>query len=358
MRWLARWALGFRAEGLGLAEALPHAGRYLAKQALGQRAAEPGVEAWLRAGPPAPRPPGPPLARLGLLGDLMWTRGLPVRPDPAVRAAFAACDALIGNLETPLDPAARVPHRLPDHRRYNSRAADLLGAFDGRLRAASLANNHALDQGPAGLRRTAEALAAAGVLPVGTRDRPTARLPVAGLELGLAAAGWGLNAPDPDPPVVVLPGLARARRAADVDLGPARAAAAALATADLRVLLLHWGHEFEAFPTAAQTELAEALADMGWDLIAGSHPHEPQPLRALPRPGRPPAWVAFSLGNAVSAMPGRRAGTGWLLPVDLWRSPAGVAALPAPPVAWRNRRAGGAHVLDGGLEVGRHGWGV
>ncbi len=341
----ARAALGFRAEGRSLAAALPHAGRYLAKQALGVDWPEPGVEGWLRAGPAPARPAGAPAARLGLLGDLMWTRGRPVRPDASVAAALASCDALLANLETPVDPAGRVPRRLPDHRRYNSDLGQLLGAFDGRLRAVSLANNHALDRGADGLARSAAALDAAGVLAVGTAARPTGWLELAGLRIGLAGACWGLNAPRADAPVVTVPGLARARRAAEVELGPLRAAAAALAGADLRVLLLHWGHEFEAWPSAAQVELAPALAEMGWDLVVGSHPHQAQPLRGVPRPGRPPAWIAFSLGNAVSAMPGRRASTGWLLPIELWRGPAGAVAVPAAPVAWENAPGGPAHGL-------------
>lgn len=342
-----KWALGFRAEGLGFGGALLHGWRYLAKQAVGADWPEEGVEDWLRAGPAVERPAGAPTARLGFLGDLMWTRGRPLRVEPSVEAAFAGCDALVGNLETPLDPWGAVPRRWPDQRRYNSAAGELLVGFGGRLRAVSLANNHALDRGPGGLARTAEVLAAAGVVAVGTVAAPVGRLRVGGLEIGLAAACWGLNTPGAAAPVVVLPGLARARRGAEVGLEPAAVAARALEGAALRVLLLHWGHEFECWPSRAQVEVAERLVDMGWDLVIGSHPHVAQPVRGVHRPGRTPAWVAFSLGNAVSVMPGRRAGTGWLLPVDLWARPEGVVAVPGLPVGWANGTDGSAHWLRG-----------
>ena len=46
---------------------------------------------------------------------------------------------------------------------------------------------------------------------------------------------------------------------------------------DVKIISLHWGHEFETYPTSSQCALAETLVRAGADVVAGSHPHVPQP---------------------------------------------------------------------------------
>ena len=62
---------------------------------------------------------------------------------------------------------------------------------------------------------------------------------------------------------------------------PARAAPAALldaveaaaATADLVVVYLHWGREYQACPSQRQRLLARELAEAGADVVVGTHSH-------------------------------------------------------------------------------------
>lgn len=318
----------FRAEGLSLAEALPHAPRYLLKQAVGARRPEPGVKAALIAAAP-PEERRAPAVRLGLLGDLMWLGGRALRPDPALHEALRGLDGLLGNLETPLDPGCTVPSRLPDYRTYNENIAliDGLAAVGPPICGLSVANNHALDRGPAGLRATVRALGERGVPVVGLQREPPRSFWLGGLQVSVAAACWGLNDPIDPAPVVVLPGLARARRAEEVELGPAAALLEAMPRGALRVLLLHWGHEFEAWPSAAQLGVARRLVALGADLIVGSHPHVVQPAACFPRPEGGRALVLFSLGNAFSLMSGWGVRLGALAEVGLM-APSGPGARP------------------------------
>lgn len=68
-------------------------------------------------------------------------------------------------------------------------------------------------------------------------------------------------------------------------------------TADICIVLPHWGREYELKHSISQEESAEWLAANGADVIIGTHPHVIQDTCHL---GKVP--VAYSLGNAVSNM--------------------------------------------------------
>ena len=46
---------------------------------------------------------------------------------------------------------------------------------------------------------------------------------------------------------------------------------------DFLVVSMHWGQEYHLEPSAEQQELAQFLADLGVDVIIGTHPHVIQP---------------------------------------------------------------------------------
>lgn len=65
---------------------------------------------------------------------------------------------------------------------------------------------------------------------------------------------------------------------------------------------LHWGMEHEFYPRVAQVELARHLAELGFDVILGHHPHVVQPMECY-RTRRDPDRVVpiyYSLGNLVN----------------------------------------------------------
>lgn len=264
-----------------------------------------------------------PVARLLFLGDVTFGRdvGRTVRrhgadaPFEAVRAGLRAPDLTVANLEGPLVPGeGRRPPAV------GTRPIDLTGpaAAAGALAragidAVSLANNHSLDAGEAGLRQTRAALAAAGVAALGVRDgggdgpslpadaqgaraAPVVRT-VAGLRVALLAYT-----------TVVGPGIDPARAAAAVavvDAGGAEAAvadvAAARAAAEVVVVVLHWGVEYAPAPRPVERRLAQRLAAAGADAVVGAHPHIVQPIEVIAAGGREGrrTLVAYSLGNAL-----------------------------------------------------------
>jgi hypothetical protein len=77
------------------------------------------------------------------------------------------------------------------------------------------------------------------------------------------------------------------------------AIAEARAAADIVLVLVHWGQEYQRHPALPQRELAGELLEAGADVVVGSHPHVVQDLQ-LVDPAQPddrPRLIAYSLGN-------------------------------------------------------------
>jgi poly-gamma-glutamate synthesis protein (capsule biosynthesis protein) len=190
-----------------------------------------------------------------------WERALaPVAP--ALRAAGLACV----NLESPLTsaPFAGGRHDL----RAPPRAIAALTSAG--VDCVSLANNHALDGGQAGLTETLEVLHVSSVTGV-TQDGLFCR------------AGMCLLALDDS--------------TAPLDV---RAAGEAIAQAEAAFVIvsIHWGGEYQAAPTLRQQALARAFAAAGADLVVGHGPHVLQRVEEVEG-----AVVAYSLGNLLFDQP-------------------------------------------------------
>ncbi len=64
---------------------------------------------------------------------------------------------------------------------------------------------------------------------------------------------------------------------------------------DVVLVSMHWGVEYTHTPTKEQREQAQFLADLGVDVIIGSHPHVIQPIEHIGN-----TVVIYSLGNFIS----------------------------------------------------------
>lgn len=203
-----------------------------------------------------------------------------------------SAELAICHLETPLSgrgvpragyPRFAVPHQLAD--------AIRAAGYDG----CSTASNHALDRGAAGIRTTLTKLDAIGLGHAGTaRTREEA----SSLSTYLAGDALVAHLSYTASFNGLVPG--RPWRANRIEAARIEAAArrARRAGADVVVVSLHWGEELRHRPTGAQRGLARRLtATHTVDLIVGHHAHVVQPIRRVH--GR---WVAYGLGNSLSAM--------------------------------------------------------
>ncbi|HJV91351.1 MAG TPA: CapA family protein [Holophagaceae bacterium] len=257
---------------------------------------------------PHPQPPAPPPAApsrafmLVAVGDIMMhqdvKRSAEVFGFDALWADVAPllkeADLAFGNLETPVAPVtgrAGVPFV------FNAPAA-----LPQALKAAgwsllSTANNHAFDQGPKGIRETLQHLDDARLLHAGSGvSKAAAEQPLLlerqGLKVAVLAFTDIFNAD--------LNGKADSPWVRPLDLEEALPAVrAARVGADVVVVSVHWGNEYQHQPSPRQKEAAHALVGAGADLILGHHPHVLQPMAWVEAEGRK-GLVAYSLGNFIS----------------------------------------------------------
>jgi len=227
------------------------------------------------------------------VGDVMLGRGVAAAPgnaaQPLADAALwlRAADLTLGNLESVI-AADGVPR--PGPFRMRAPPAAVATLRDAGFDLLGLANNHALDFGPAALAETVSRLQIAGISVVGVGpDVEAANRPVMRELNGVSLAFLAFNmVPDPqDRPQDlgwVRGGWDRERAVAAV--------AAARAQVDAVVVSVHWGYEYELRPDPSQRDAARALLDAGADLVIGHHPHVVQGTEASGN-----RFVAYSLGN-------------------------------------------------------------
>ncbi|TIO78687.1 MAG: CapA family protein [Mesorhizobium sp.] len=233
-------------------------------------------------------PPPTQTVRLAFIGDLsaVANRTAP-ECDPVIAALLASADLVIGNCESPIveRPSAVMGTRLGTHHAMTERfLADALAAV-GIAReklVLSLANNHVLDQGTAGLEETVAALKRLGIRTIGTSaGGPVQRHAAGPLTIGFAAFTLWCNADEPE---------FRARVSMESD--PVVWPREAIADVDLLCAVPHWDWEFRHFPRPATRVLARRLIDHGVQLIAGHHAHVVQPVECIGD-----SLVAYGLGD-------------------------------------------------------------
>ncbi len=252
---------------------------------------------------PEPPPPPPPVqVTLVAVGDLLMHQDVKraARENGGFQALwgdlkplFDEADLVFGNLETPIAPASGGPGR-PFI--FNA-PEELPGALKASgFTVLSTANNHAYDQGAQGVVETLERLETAGLVGIGSgRDQAQAErhciLERKGIKIAFLAFtdlfNTNLNREGKGPWVRPL------------NVSSPDAVKAARMLADLVVVSVHWGVEYEHQPRPRQRDMAARLIGAGADLVIGHHPHVLQPLEWLEADGRKGA-VAFSLGNFIS----------------------------------------------------------
>lgn len=204
---------------------------------------------------------------------------------------FRGDDLTVINLEC---PATTIVAPIPKTYSFRCDPAALDDARRAGVEVASLANNHAFDQGPEGLLDSIRNLRRAGILPVGAgRGAARADAPryveVGGWRVALVGVG---EVVDPDVQVAVGDRVGTAVRH---DFPRAlRAIRRAEARADLVLVVIHWGVELDTAPRADQVTEAHRMIRAGADAIFGHHAHRLQPMETYR--GRP---IFYGLGNFV-----------------------------------------------------------
>ena len=230
-----------------------------------------------------------------------------------VAPRIASADLAIGNLETVLGGPDRGYTGYPTFSSPDAFAEALVGAgFD----VLTHANNHALDRGASGLVRTREVLERLGVRTTGTartaeEARETLMVDVRGVSVAIIAYTYGMNgftAPADKPWMVNV--IDTRKMSADVKRAREEGA-------DLVIVSIHNGVEYQRQPSASQERVEQAMIEAGADVVLGSHPHVIQPMKTVQLTSADgtsrTAFIIHSLGNFVSNQRERFRDTGLLL---------------------------------------------
>jgi poly-gamma-glutamate synthesis protein (capsule biosynthesis protein) len=87
--------------------------------------------------------------------------------------------------------------------------------------------------------------------------------------------------------------------------------------ADVVVMSIHWGVEYQRIPNNDQKDLAKFLAGEGVDVIFGSHPHVLEPMEWIKSKDGRKTFVVYSLGNFISGQTNDDKDIGGLATIDI-----------------------------------------
>ncbi len=218
---------------------------------------------------------------------------------------LSRADISLANLETTLPGERSLYLGYP---RFGSPDALLKALQRLGIDILTLANNHALDNGARGLKRTIRVIRELGLHSLGSYPSREARqqnrlliVERKGIRLALLNYTYGTNGM-PIPQDVWVNLIDKREIAEDMH----RAYQAAV---DGTVVLFHFGTEYRRYPDRYQREIVSFTLQQGADIVLGSHPHVLQPYSIKKRTdiyGRNrQRLVAYSLGNFISNQRGR-----------------------------------------------------
>lgn len=227
----------------------------------------------------------------------------------------SAADYAVANLETTLAgtdngyaysgyPAFNCPDDIVD---------GLMNAgFDMMLTA----NNHSYDTSLVGYKRTIEVVREKGMDNLGTMltaEEPKYQIKeINGINIGMLCYTYAFSVNDKGSPSLNgMPHIAETGLCNYFYSGNLEAFytevrnhldAMEEAGADATMMYIHWGVEYNTFANEEQKKIAQALCDMGIDVIVGGHPHVIQPVELLTSTTDPEHKTVclYSMGNAVS----------------------------------------------------------
>lgn len=85
---------------------------------------------------------------------------------------------------------------------------------------------------------------------------------------------------------------------------------------DFIIVSCHWGNEYDIKANDFQKRYALLMADLGVDVIIGTHPHTLQPVEYIDGKNGHRTLVAYSLGNFISGMMEEETQLGGMLSLD------------------------------------------
>ena len=214
----------------------------------------------------------------------------------AVKPFFQGVDLAIANQETMIGGEKLG---LSDYPRFNSPFAIADALKDLGINAVSIANNHTLDRGEQAIINATAYWTKLGIPYAGAyrsaEDQQTLRIIEKNhIRFALLSYTYGTNGIPVPSGKDFLVNLLQPDNMKNAVLEAKK-------RADLVIVYLHFGQEYQTEPSQQQIDTVHQLADAGADIIFSSHPHFLQPAEWITQADGRKTFVIYSLGNFISA---------------------------------------------------------
>lgn len=238
-------------------------------------------------------------AKLVFVGDIMLSRNIGNTIEKKgssdylfekTKNSISSADIAFGNLETPVSTRGENQGSIYS---FRTDPKALSGVRNAGFDVLSVANNHAFDWGPLAFQDTLLNLQKHDITPIGGgkdfSDSHTPRILSVGklkiAYLGYSQFAWPAISDETAEPAVNGIDVIQMKK----DIEKARAMGA-----EVIVISMHWGDEYEVHANEYQKYIAHTLIDSGANLIIGHHPHVVEEVEKYHG-----GLIAYSLGNFI-----------------------------------------------------------
>lgn len=230
-----------------------------------------------------------------------------------IKQYFGNKDYVIGSFETPVKKE-KSENLYSGYPAFKNPPEFLEAIKNAGINVLVTANNHCLDQGLKGALETMDWIEKYNIPYTGTfksqQDRqtePVLFLEKNNIKIALVNYAEMSNMGIPNNYIMNTININNIKK--DINF-------AKRSNADVVIVWLHFGNEYQRIPSENQKKVVNEIANMGVDIIVGSHPHVIQPMEMLNVNGKN-VLVAYSLGNFISNQYWRYSTDGMILNVDI-----------------------------------------
>ena len=232
-----------------------------------------------------------------------------------VKSYLSEADLTIGNLETVI---AGKENGYSGYPYFNAPDDFVYALKDAGLDLLITANNHALDQGWDGVKRTIDVINENKIHRTGTftsqEDQDSIRIfQINSIKIAILAYSENTNGVSiPKGKNFIINLIDEERIKQDILLARNK-------NVDLVLVHLHYGPEYNREPSDYQKEIVRKIIEAGADIIIGGHPHVIQPFECFQTNNTKldSGFVAYSLGNFISNQRWRYSDAGVILNIQI-----------------------------------------
>jgi poly-gamma-glutamate capsule biosynthesis protein CapA/YwtB (metallophosphatase superfamily) len=232
-----------------------------------------------------------------------------------VKPYLSNADLTIGNLETVIAGKSKSYSGYP----YFNAPDDFIYALkDAGFNLLTTANNHALDQGWDGVKRTIDVINENKIHRTGTftsqKDQDSLRIfQIHSITIAILAYSENTNG------VSIPKGKDFVINLIDEELIKRDIDKARNKNVDVVLVYLHYGPEYNREPSYYQKEVIQKIIELGADIIIGGHPHviEPFDFFKTKNTKLDTGFVAYSMGNFISNQRWRYSDAGVILNIKI-----------------------------------------